>query len=884
MNLTDIGELTNLEKTISIRSNNNRIVEGQSVVIQFTVGSVPDPNFTFTYTPTFTASAENTADFNYLDETDGASGVQRVSSSEMTLQEVEETGEYTAQFEVSTKPVDGVDMHGGTLSIALISSSPLRGSSETLLHETDRTVTTVVLDSLNPELGNLVRLAVNFDTDNIAESVDEGEDAVFILKSDTAAFFQFDVELRVNQFGNFIGMRIPTHTTFEFNESRAEFRIMTDDDLQDERTGRIEVVMVNVDDDAPYFLADENTTAHIFIRDDDRVDTTGTRYTVAEGVMRFILDNPIMSGSGEPMETDTGSPFPVISISSRRLVIEEGETATFVVASDSAISGTLLVQVVLTDSSELIEGELNRTVTIGANVREATLSVPTVDDDVPEADGKITASIVGGGEYLVAAEDRASVQVTDRRDQELHGQRAVAANSAVTPVILTAMGDRSIRAVNNRIGKAFSGSGQTAFALGGQSSVTGLIVAGGRELNDDPAGLKSRLANSSFSINLFPEEGVPGSTTVWGFGSSGIVSDRYGSRVDSWNGELSIGHLGFDTRVGEELLLGTSASMVTTEVDYAVLGGSDLKYDSQFTGIHPYLGYRSIDGTTSLRATAGYAVGLLGINHPEQVPIYSGSSIHSTALNGSHQVHSGDSPMGGEYLLEITGESFQSGQIVTDGVDFASRLRANTSRYQMAANIRNEQFLSVGGLSPSAAVGIRGNAVNNRSLIGTHLATGLNFDSSTGLKLSNSGNALIGNNFQVENLKFESTLVYDQHPDKTGYHFEISTNWIQGESIGGYSFNQDRSNVEDDLFAQSHQSEGLEVEMAGNYGIAVLDGTGVLVPGGEIDYEQSHHIGFTVRNRLELDQDFAIELSGTKKIPEIGESDHKLRLRGNYQW
>ncbi|MDE0001342.1 MAG: hypothetical protein OXQ29_01430, partial [Rhodospirillaceae bacterium] len=111
--------------------------------------------------------------------------------------------------------------------------------------------------------------------------------------------------------------------------------------------------------------------------------------------------------------TDGGAPTPRIRISGGP-AIEEGNVATFTLTASPPPASSLQVRVDVSDSGSFASGGQTgaRTVTVGTDGR-GVLRVATVRDDRDEADGGISATLLGGSGYTLGTPVSARVDVTD---------------------------------------------------------------------------------------------------------------------------------------------------------------------------------------------------------------------------------------------------------------------------------------------------------------------------------------------------------------------------------------------------------------------------------------------------------------------------------------
>ena len=105
---------------------------------------------------------------------------------------------------------------------------------------------------------------------------------------------------------------------------------------------------------------------------------------------------------------------PVVSIAPAASPVTEGSAASFTLSRAGDTAAALTVSVAVTEAGSVLSGTPTSTVTFAAGFAEATLSVATDDDSAAEADGLVTASVVAGTGYEVAADaGSAGVDVYD---------------------------------------------------------------------------------------------------------------------------------------------------------------------------------------------------------------------------------------------------------------------------------------------------------------------------------------------------------------------------------------------------------------------------------------------------------------------------------------
>jgi len=145
--------------------------------------------------------------------------------------------------------------------------------------------------------------------------------------------------------------------------------------------------------------------------------------------------DPMYANAPTPpiLRTNVGVPTtPELSLSAGS-AMEEGESARFVLIADPAPQSDLTIAWTVAQSGGYLDapGAGQRTATLAAGATTLSLLVTTVDDEMDEPDGSITATLNAGTGYTVAAspDDTATVAVSD--------------NDTASPVI--SVGDVSVQ-------------------------------------------------------------------------------------------------------------------------------------------------------------------------------------------------------------------------------------------------------------------------------------------------------------------------------------------------------------------------------------------------------------------------------------------------------
>ena len=116
---------------------------------------------------------------------------------------------------------------------------------------------------------------------------------------------------------------------------------------------------------------------------------------------------------GEAAGVIADNDLPVVGVAADPTAMEEGETVTFVLARIGDLTVPLTVPVSVTERGAFLADGAPTEATFATNEAIITLPVATVDDDVDEVNGLVTATIMDGATHRVGDMASATVPVAD---------------------------------------------------------------------------------------------------------------------------------------------------------------------------------------------------------------------------------------------------------------------------------------------------------------------------------------------------------------------------------------------------------------------------------------------------------------------------------------
>ena len=144
----------------------------------------------------------------------------------------------------------------------------------------------------------------------------------------------------------------------------------------------------------------------------------------------------------ESAETDTvgEAPLPTVSVERVSSLVEEGAGAQFTVTRTVVTTGALTVRYDVSESGAMVASgeEGAKTLDFSGNTTSLTVTVPTVEDSVHEADSTVTVTLTADAAYDLGADTTATVTVEDDDNADPTGTVTIDNTSPMVGDTLTA--------------------------------------------------------------------------------------------------------------------------------------------------------------------------------------------------------------------------------------------------------------------------------------------------------------------------------------------------------------------------------------------------------------------------------------------------------------
>ena len=523
-------------------------------------------------------------------------------------------------------------------------------------------------------------------------------------------------------------------------------------------------------------------------------------------------------------------------------------------------------------------GERTRSFTIEATVR-ATEDDNFHDVKVALGFGTLPKGVVAG------APAAAVLTIVDAEGAAVRS-RFSRLNAAILSKHALGIADGASRAVGRRMADAFGGRAAASFSLAGGSTVPDALRSNAQAIADGALTLEDVLAGSSFLLPLSADDGGkggPGGAVLWGGGERQALEGT--DPALAWDGAVTTGRIGIDTRLRGDLLAGLALSRSVGAFDYtdgtgpAPARGS---YESRMTGVHPYLGWKSPQGL-GLWGALGYGRGGIEIEDGEVRDSDPGNPVRRSDTVLKMAVLGADGPLvsGGATALALRGEaSVVRVEVEGDG-GLIERQTVDANRLRLALEGSYERVLASGGtLRPSLEMGLRHDGGDGAAGGGIEVGVGLGYrDPVAGLSVEGHGRVLGGQD-DYRNGAPAARCASTRAPGGAGCRSAWRPSW--GDTASGVDRLWDRGVAAP---ATGGDFPQMQMDSEIGYGYGAFGGRGLLTPYGGLSLAGGGGLTYRLGSRIGIGTRFDFDLKGERNEP-AGDTapEHSIVLRIQVRW
>ena len=380
-----------------------------------------------------------------------------------------------------------------------------------------------------------------------------------------------------------------------------------------------------------------------------------------------------------------------------------------------------------------------------------------------------TRLVIGSGVYLRAPETTATNQNT--------------VITSVLPQMMRAMTASTVDAVSSRIRLAMSDAPPAnEFSLAGASTLPDALLVNRQALEDGTLDLAQLLEGSSFVMPLSAADaGQRRNLTFWGSGDYRKFSGGSQQAV-TYDGKVTSANLGFDTKLGANLLAGVALAQASGKAGYTDSNARSGTLTSTVTSVNPYMSWKA-SGGISLWAMTGYGSGEIEVNDSTAAQT-SDLSWRMAAAGVNGPLLASDQLIArGTTNLTIKGET----AFTRAGIDGSGTIESMTlkaSRHRLMLEGSHVQDLASGvTFTPLIEFGLRSDGGDGETGTSVEAGGGLRYeDQAAGLTVEVRARTLLAHSGDYEEWGVSGLVKLDPGPAGVGLAFSVRPMWGQTAS------------------------------------------------------------------------------------------------------
>ena len=712
----------------------------------------------------------------------------------------------------------------------------------------------------------------------VKQSIDQTEPARFILDAGMVLQRDLTVLLDYSDSAAIVTWRVPRFVTINQGKRETEFQIQLNS-MSSIAFNEETILEITIAASKDYHLGNGDITS-VFITKTVSTENQA-RISVANLAASAIIEE--YSNDDETTRATYNLFNPVtISMTSDRQQIEEGESVEVYLHSSSPLQSDLSINVQLSQAGNFLNQVLpnNLTMENGHSIR--MLRIETVNDNDAELDGQITAEILSGKNYQVdSSARRVEIKVSDLADREFEQAEVISAvNGAIIPRITEEIGDRSFNVADSRFNHVFEKNQLNKFNLNGVTDIMEILSNGNYLVESRRDMQKNLLGDSSFTLELFPNALNSGSVEVWGKSNFKEFSNLSNEILNQESGYLFTGYTGIDYRFSQDLLLGVSTLISESQAIYDHASINEIQFNSNLIGVHPYIGWNSTSGELDLQVSAGYGSGEIEIAQEKYESETLDSLFTTFAVSGRKGLINVENNLfGNQHDLSLNGESWYSSIIINGKPNYLNQMQSQVSIFRLYLKGEHQLEFENGSMfEPELTLGIRGDQVDQKSVIGMEATSSVNYQITPELKLMGQGNLQIVNEDGIANQFIKSEIDYSQGVTGLGLKFTWESSNRGNWNASSTEFLKRKKYI-NDLNIYSQQSQSV-FNSEFQYGLSTFEDIGIITPFTRytVKYNQERNLQFG--SKLDIGQNVDIELINQISLNQSRFTNQQLALNG----
>ena len=541
----------------------------------------------------------------------------------------------------------------------------------------------------------------------------------------------------------------------------------------------------------------------------------------------------------------------------------------------------LVVSFAISQHGNFLPPELPTQVQIPNTTSKARVSVNTQDDQIAETDGTIMLQLQQSNSYRVSAQNRATVIVSDAVDRQLRKDEIANRSGEILPQYLQLLGGNILATTSQRIQQAQDDTNSPlSYQINGAEGLTQLITTSGEVINSKSESLRSILGNSAFEFDFYSEDNLTHPISIWGLGEFDDITSSSISTASNWQGDAFTGHLGFDTKLSHNILMGMSTSTVDLDSGYAIAEINEFLFQSRSTTFNPYLSWTSPNNDAHLQSIVGYGLGEINIKQPGYQYETLQSQASNLSFSGSKRLYASDRFLaGGTSELSLIGESWIANLQIAEKAGIIDETSLSAQHHRVAvAGSHHKTFSNGSSLEPSLSIGFLHDGKDQATLRGVELRNGVSYSAPIGLELAGNARLIQEQTSQSKLWNLQGSLAYDYGRDQLGPQVEVSGTYSAAPT--------DYSNLLNMSIIDGVGSKSLEnsINTKFQYGLSICGETCLVTPYTSFDFDVNGLDKSQLGARFSVGSLFNLEYKRTHNFNSDISPNQTISLNSKISW
>ena len=576
--------------------------------------------------------------------------------------------------------------------------------------------------------------------------------------------------------------------------------------------------------------------------------------------------------------------LPELSIIASQTEISEGESAGFIVHSDSPLQSSLLVQIEIVAESNLYSGHPVQTVYFGRGLSSVSFNLETENDVEPENNQSIQVLLKNGSGYRVVetSNNSAIVTINDMEDHNRVNNELSVAFNEIAPIMLNTIGSSSLETLMDRSNSAFTNNRSPQFELNGISELPEIIKQIGETTNQDSQVLTKLFQNSSFSLGFQPDAAITTNATVWGVNEHKEISSTNSLHSKIWDGDYRTHQIGFESVISQDVLAGMAITFSNTQIEYGAT--DEIQLTSENTNFQSYFSYVPNNQSGQLQIATGYGKINTAIEHESQIANTIENDYFTLAVAGQKDMLEFGNVNGfGNFEFLVRGQYWNAQLLDSNERYFSDASLLNRYEFLFAPeSIYQVNLLSGAEISNVTSIGLGANSTTSFPNYVMDFRNQIKFSHPVGLSISGDGKILNSKSNQISNLNINSKVFVDFGFDGLGIQFELKSQFGRSPSENTIPTLSAFRNSDDSVFEPSLIGNSIKTRLG--FGLELGDSDWLMTPFSEIGYTREYTKSFSLGSKLALGTNANYNFQGGIENSHSENIDREYRLSGNLTW